>query len=167
EVILVKGARTFEFEKIVSKLQRKVHGTIMEVDLDALVHNFNFFKSRLQPSTKIMVMVKAFAYGSGSNEIANILQYHRADYLGVAYADQGVELRKNNITLPILVMNPSEDSFDNIVTHRLEPETYSFNILTSLLRYLDGRSCNVHIKLDTGMHRLGFSQPVLEELVSL
>jgi len=167
EVVLVKGARTFEFEKIVSKLQRKVHGTIMEVDLDALVHNFNFFKSRLQPSTKIMVMVKAFAYGSGSNEIANILQYHRADYLGVAYADEGVELRKNNIALPILVMNPSEDSFDNIITHRLEPEIYNFNILISLLRFLNGRACNVHIKLDTGMHRLGFSQPVLEELVFL
>jgi Alr-MurF fusion protein len=157
EIILVKGARTFEFEKIVSRLQRKVHGTIMEIDLGALIHNFNFFKSRLKPSTKIMVMVKAFAYGSGSNEIANLLQYHQADYLGVAYSDEGVDLRKNNISLPIMVMNPSEDSFETLLQYQLEPEMYNFKILNHLIAFLDGRECKVHIKLDTGMHRLGFS----------
>jgi alanine racemase len=108
EVILVKGARTFAFEKIVHHLQRKVHGTVMEIDLDSVIHNLNFFKSLLKPSTKIMVMVKAFGYGSGSIEIANILQYHKVNYLGVAYADEGVELRRNNIRIPIMVMNPSE-----------------------------------------------------------
>jgi alanine racemase len=157
EIILVKGARNFEFERIVSRLQRKVHGTIMEVDLGSLIHNFNFFKSCLKPSTKIMVMVKAFAYGSGSNEIANLLQYHQADYLGVAYSDEGVDLRKNNISLPIMVMNPSEDSFDSLLQYQLEPEIYNFKILDHFITFLDGRDCKVHIKLDTGMHRLGFS----------
>ena len=168
EVILVKGARSFEFEKIGAKLQRKVHGTVMEVDLGALVHNFNYFKSCLLPTTKVMVMVKAFAYGSGSNEIANLLQYHQADYLGVAYPDEGVELRKNNISLPIMVMNPSEDSFDQLLQFELEPEIYNFKLLSNLIDYLDGRECKVHIKLDTGMHRLGFSpaeiQPLIETL---
>jgi alanine racemase len=167
EVVLVKGARTFEFEKIVARLQRKVHGTVMEVDLGSLIHNLNFFKSCLKPTTKVMVMVKAFAYGSGSNEIANLLQYHQADYLGVAYADEGVELRKNNITLPIMVMNPSEDSFDQLIQFRLEPEIYNFKILNHLITYLDGRACPVHIKLDTGMHRLGFRNNELATLVSL
>lgn len=167
EIILVKGARTFEFEKIVNRLQRKVHGTVMEINLGALVHNLNFFRSRLKPSTKIMVMVKAFAYGSGSNEIANILQYHQVDYLGVAYADEGVDLRKNNIALPIMVMNPSEESFNSLQLHRLEPEIYSFKILRALLSYLNDQSLSIHIKLDTGMHRLGFEECDLDELIQL
>jgi alanine racemase len=167
EVILVKGARTFQFEKIVNKLQRKVHGTVMEIDLGAVVHNLNFFKSKLRPSTKIMVMVKAFAYGSGSIEIANILQFHKVDYLGVAYADEGVELRKNNISLPIMVMNPSEDSFNTLVAHGLEPEIYSFKIFNAYLRFLNGRSGTIHLKLDTGMHRLGFEQRDLTQLKEL
>lgn len=165
EVILVKGARAFRFERIVARLQRKVHGTTMEIDLNALVHNFNFFKSRLKPTTRVMVMVKAFAYGSGSNEIASLLQYHRADYLGVAYTDEGVELRKHNISLPIMVMNPSEDSFDQIVQYKLEPEIYSFNILDVLIRYLQGRPCTIHLKLDTGMHRLGFTGTEIQEVI--
>ena len=167
EVILVKGARAFAFEKIVHHLQRKVHGTVMEIDLDSVIHNLNFFKSRLKSSTKIMVMVKAFAYGSGSIEIANILQYHKVDYLGVAYADEGVELRKNNITLPIMVMNPSEESFDSIVNSDLEPEIYSLRILQALLNYLGDRSCKIHLKLDTGMHRLGFEETNLPVVISL
>jgi alanine racemase len=167
EVILVKGARSFQFEKIVSKLQQKVHGTVMEVDLGALVHNLNYFKSMLKPSTKVMVMVKAFAYGSGSTEIANLLQYHRADYLGVAYADEGVELRKNNSSLPIMVMNPTEESFDQLLTYDLEPEIYNFKLFHSLLKYLNGQGCTVHIKLDTGMHRLGFEEGDLQEVISL
>ena len=167
EVILVKGARVFTFEKIISHVQRKVHGTIMEIDLGALVHNLNYFKSCLKPSTKVMAMVKAFAYGSGSNEIANVLQYHRVDYLGVAYADEGVELRKNNITLPVMVMNPAEESFDTLVKYRLEPEVYSFKILHSLSDYLQERQCRIHVKLDTGMHRLGFTEDEIDGLLTL
>lgn len=167
EIILVKGARTFQFEKIVNKLQRKVHGTVMEIDLSAVVHNLNFFKSRIKPSTKIMVMVKAFAYGSGSTEIANILQFHKVDYLGVAYADEGIELRKNNISLPIMVMNPSEDSFNKIIQNNLEPEIYSFKIFNAFLNFLNGRESTIHLKIDTGMHRLGFDSDDMNELKQL
>ena len=167
EVVLVKGARVFQFEKIIEKLQRKVHGTVMEIDLGAVVHNLNFFKASLRPSTKIMIMVKAFAYGSGSTEIANILQYHKVNYLGVAYADEGIELRRNNITVPIMVMNPSEESFGLLLPNKLEPEIYSFKILHGLLRFLHGRPCLVHIKLDTGMHRLGFEEKDAEELTTM
>jgi alanine racemase len=167
EVILIKGARIFQFEKIVGRLQRKVHGTIMEVDLGALIHNLNFFKSKLNPTTKLMVMVKAFAYGSGSVEVANVLQYHRVDYLGVAYADEGVELRKNNITLPIMVMNPTEDGFHSMINFNLEPELYGFNILKSFISFLEDRPWNIHLKIDTGMHRLGFEAEEVEELITL
>ncbi|RAW03079.1 bifunctional UDP-N-acetylmuramoyl-tripeptide:D-alanyl-D-alanine ligase/alanine racemase [Pseudochryseolinea flava] len=166
EVILVKGARSFAFEKITARLQKKVHGTVMEIDLDALVHNLNYFKSLLLPKTKVMVMVKAFAYGSGSAEVANLLQYHRADYLGVAYADEGIELRKNNSSLPIMVMNPSADSFDAMLQYDLEPEIYSFSLLDALLKELNGRSCKVHLKLDTGMHRLGFEPKDVDTLIA-
>ncbi len=167
EIILVKGARVYGFEKIILRLQRKVHGTVMEIDLNALVYNLNFFKSNLKSTTKVMVMVKAFAYGSGSTEIANILQYHKIDYLGVAYADEGIELRKNNIALPIMVMNPSNESFDAIIVYNLEPEIYSLSILHSLINFLGGRSCKIHIKLDTGMHRLGFDVDDIREVISL
>lgn len=167
EVILVKGARSFRFEKIVNRLQRKVHGTIMEIDLGAVVHNLNYFKSKLNHSTRIMVMVKAFAYGSGSTEIANLLQYHKVDYLGVAYADEGVELRNNNITLPIMVMNPSEESFSQLLGYGLEPEVYSFKILRGLIHFLNGEACTIHLKLDTGMHRLGFEEDDIETLIEI
>jgi alanine racemase len=167
EVILVKGARAFQFETIAERLQRKVHGTVMEIDLGAVIHNLNFFRGRLEPDTKVMVMVKAFAYGSGSNEIANLLQYHKVDYLGVAYADEGVDLRKNNITLPVMVMNPSEESFGTLLQYKLEPELYNFRILRSFLSFLSGRSCAVHIKLDTGMHRLGFEENDMPLLIAL
>ena len=167
EIVLVKGARKFAFEKIIERLQRKVHGTIMEIDLGAVVHNLNFFRASLKPSTKIMVMVKAFAYGSGSPEIANLLQYHKVDYLGVAYADEGIELRKNNITLPIMVMNPSDESFGAILQYKLEPELYGFKILNSFLNFLRGRPCAIHIKLDTGMHRLGFTEHELDDLIRI
>ena len=167
EVILVKGARTFQFEKITRRIQRRVHGTIMEIDLGAIVHNLNFFRARIRPATKIMVMVKAFAYGSGSTEIANILQYHKINYLGVAYADEGIELRKNNISLPILVMNPSEESFAQMAAYNLEPEVYSFKTLQSLLNFQNGKACKIHLKLDTGMHRLGFEEEDLPTLIAL
>jgi Alr-MurF fusion protein len=113
----------------------------------------------------VMVMVKAFAYGSGSNEIANILQYHQADYLGVAYADEGIDLRKNNISLPIMVMNPSAESFEQCIQFHLEPEIYSHRILYALVQYLHGKPCKIHIKIDTGMHRLGFEPDDLDELI--
>jgi alanine racemase len=165
EVILVKGARTFAFEKIVHHIQRKVHGTVMEIDLDSVIHNLNYFKSLLKSSTKIMVMVKAFGYGSGSIEIANILQYHKVSYLGVAYPDEGVELRRNNIRIPIMVMNPSEDSFETMISYDLEPEIYSLKIFKALILFLDGRPCSIHLKLDTGMHRLGFEEADVAEVI--
>jgi len=167
EILLVKGARYFEFEKVVNRLQRRVHGTVMEINLNSLTHNLNLFRSRLKPTTKVMVMVKAFAYGSGSVEIANILQYHRVDYLGVAYPDEGVELRRNNIQLPVMVMNPAEESFEIMLEHKLEPEVYSPGILRALISFLKGRACKVHLKLDTGMHRLGFDPWDISALISL
>jgi Alr-MurF fusion protein len=167
EVILLKGARVFQFEKVVQRLQKKIHGTVMEVDLNAMVHNLNYFKSLLQPGVKLMVMVKAFAYGSGSEEVANLLQYHKVDYLGVAYADEGVDLRKNQISLPIMVMNPSEESFSTLLDFRLEPEIYSLNILNALISFLQGRPCGIHLKLDTGMHRLGFEEEEVDEVAGV
>ncbi len=167
EVILVKGARPFQFEKIARQLERKVHGTVMEINLNAMVHNLNYFKSCVKPGVKLMAMVKAFAYGSGSEEVANLLQYHRIDYLGVAYADEGIELRKNNISLPIMVMNPTQESFAFLKGYKLEPEMYNVRILRSLVDFLHGEHCDVHIKLDTGMHRLGFEEAELEEVISL
>lgn len=167
EIILVKGARAFQFEKIVSLVQRKVHGTVIEVDLGALVFNLNFFKSKLNAETKLMVMVKAFAYGSGSIEVANVLQYHKVDYLGVAYADEGVELRKNNIQLPIMVMNPAVEGFHSMLSNNLEPEMYSFKILHEFISFLNGRTWKIHLKLDTGMHRLGFGEDDINELIKI
>ncbi len=166
-VILIKGARPFQFERIARRLQRKAHGTVMEINLTAMVHNLNYFKSRLKPGIRVMAMVKAFAYGSSSEEVANLLQYHRVDYLGVAFADEGVELRKNNITIPIMVMNPSEESFDTLLQHHLEPEVYSLRMFRNLIGFLNGRPCNVHLKLDTGMRRLGFQTEDLADLEKL
>jgi alanine racemase len=158
EQILIKGARKFQFDRITSYLQEKVHGTRLEINLDALVHNLKFYRSLLKPSTQIMVMVKAFAYGSGSAEVASVLQYQNVDYLAVAYTDEGVHLRENGIRLPIMVMNPSEESFDKLVQYHLEPEIYSFRILKQFLAYIAGIDSKVHIhlKIDTGMRRLGF-----------
>lgn len=158
-LILVKGARTFQFEKIIQQLQQKTHRTILEVNLEALVHNLNFYKSLLQKNTKIMVMVKAFAYGAGRIEVAHLLQNQRVDYLAVAYADEGVDLRNNGIKLPIMVMSPSEDTFEQLFQYQLEPEIYSFKILKSFLMFAKNKNWKdfkIHIKLDTGMNRLGF-----------
>jgi Alr-MurF fusion protein len=169
ETILVKGARVFAFENIVTAFQRKIHGTVLEVNLDALVHNLNYYRSRLQPETKIMVMVKAFAYGSGSYEIANVLQFHGVDYLAVAYTDEGVQLRENGISLPIMVMNPSPDSFIKIQQYHLEPEIYSLEILKACQEATKNGSqpLNIHLKLDTGMHRLGFTPDELVPLLQM
>ena len=166
-IILIKGARRFKFEHLVHQLQQKVHGTVLEINLDALVHNLNYYREQLSPQAKMMVMVKAFAYGSGSAEVANLLQFHRVDYLGVAYADEGVFLRESGINLPIMVMNPSEDTFDKLLQYELEPEMYSFRILEAFINYLKDQKKNVkvHLKIDTGMRRLGFTPEELPQLL--
>jgi len=165
KLILVKGARVFQFEKIVHRLERKVHGTVMVIDMGRLVHNLNFFKSKLKSGVKVMAMVKAFAYGSGSEEVANLLQYHRVDYLGVAYADEGVELRKKNITLPIMVMNPTEEGFAAIVLQNLEPVIYNLKTLRAFVKFLGNRRAAIHIEAETGLHRLGLEESDLDELI--
>jgi alanine racemase len=167
EVILIKGARAFNFEKIAALLQRKVHGTRMEIDLNKIVHNLNFFKAQLQPGVKIMVMVKAFAYGSGSEEVANLLQYHRVDYLGVAYADEGVELRKKHISTPIMVMNATEESFQTILDYNLEPVMYSLTLLRSFISFLGSQPATIHLEIETGMNRLGLGEEELHASVTL
>lgn len=168
ETILVKGARAFGFERIVAALSPRVHGTVLDVNLDALVHNLNFFRASLRPATKIMVMVKAFAYGSGSYEVASLLEFHRADYLAVAYADEGAHLRTHGIRLPILVLNPSPDAFGLCWQHRLEPEVYSADMLRELLALWPAdQPATIHLKLDTGMRRLGFTDEDLPELLDL
>lgn len=170
ETILLKGARVFEFERIGKLLEQKIHQTVLEFNLSAMIHNLKQYQQLLKPQTKIMVMVKAFSYGSGSFEIANQLQFHKVHYLAVAYADEGVDLRKNGITLPIMVMNPEPSTFDAILQWNLEPEMYSLNQLRIFESELARRSIQqfpVHIKLDTGMHRLGFEQGDLDALIAL
>ncbi len=170
ESILVKGARLFGFEQIGHLLEEKVHQTVLEVNLSAITHNLKLYQHLLQPSVRLMAMVKAFSYGSGSYEIASLLQFHKIDYLAVAYADEGAELRKAGIQLPIMVMNAEEVTFDMLVQHNLEPELYSFSILSSFENYLRQSGIShypVHIKLDTGMRRLGFEEQELPSLCSL
>ncbi|MCF8233162.1 MAG: bifunctional UDP-N-acetylmuramoyl-tripeptide:D-alanyl-D-alanine ligase/alanine racemase, partial [Bacteroidales bacterium] len=173
ETILLKGARKFEFEKISNHLQQKAHETVLNINLNALIHNLNYYRQQIGRETKIMAMVKAFSYGSGSFEIANILQFHRADYLAVAYADEGIELRKAGITLPIMVMNPEVDSFDGMINYKLEPEIYSFRTLNILLKAIErnlfgkDEKVAIHLKLDTGMHRLGFEEQDIDPLIEL
>jgi Alr-MurF fusion protein len=167
ETILIKGARIFEFEHIVPLLEQKVHQTVLEINLSALLHNLRQYQQALQPSTKLMAMVKAFSYGSGSYEIANLLQFHKVDYLAVAYADEGVELRKGGITLPIMVMNPEETTFDTLVQFDLQPDLYSFEMLTLLDDFLRKEGLQqfpVHIELETGMNRLGFDVAAIDQL---
>ncbi len=159
ECILLKGARDFHFERISSVLQKKYHQTVLEIDLNAMIGNLNFFRSLIRPETRIMVMVKAFSYGSGMAEIARILQFHKVDYLAVAVADEGIELRQAGIDLPIVVMNPEEHSFENMIEFRLEPNIYSENIFDSFRKVLQQHAVvryPIHLKIDTGMHRLGF-----------
>ena len=159
EVVLLKGARPFRFDRISDLLQEKAHQTIMEIDLDAMVHNLNFYRQKLNPTTKVMAMVKAFSYGTGSIEVAKILQYRRIDYLAVAIADEGVELRNCGIEVPIVVMNPEEHSFGAMIDNRLEPNIYRFELLRKFDEALRRSAVNnfpVHLKLDTGMKRLGF-----------
>lgn len=169
EVILLKGARKYAFERISGALMAKMHDTVLEINLNAVEYNLNQYKSLLPGQVKLMAMVKAFSYGSGSFEVANLLQFNKVDYLAVAYADEGVELRKSGIHLPIMVMSPGPASFEALVEHRLEPEVYSFAVLDDFKRVLANSGVTdypIHIKVDTGMHRLGFSMQDTRELSS-
>lgn len=160
ETILIKGARSFRFERISRFLTEKQHDTVLEVDLQALETNLKSYKSKLPRGIKLMAMVKAFSYGSGSFEIANVLQFNQVDYLTVAYLDEGVQLRKAGITLPIVVMSPDVYGFESLVNYRLEPEIFSFAVLEAFVAYLEDHEVSgfpIHIKFDTGMHRLGFA----------
>ncbi|MCC6460682.1 MAG: bifunctional UDP-N-acetylmuramoyl-tripeptide:D-alanyl-D-alanine ligase/alanine racemase [Saprospiraceae bacterium] len=157
ELVLIKGARAFAFERIAHRLAQKAHKTVLEVNLSALVHNLNVYNRLLTPGTRMMVMVKAAGYGSGSAEIAKLLEFHQVDYLGVAYADEGIELRQAGVRLPVLVLNPEPASFDALFRYRLEPEVYSLSLLDELLAFAGkDKELAIHLKLDTGMHRLGF-----------
>jgi Alr-MurF fusion protein len=164
-VILVKGSRDFGFERIAALFEQKTHQTVLEINLNAILHNLNLYRSKLRKETQVMAMIKAFAYGSGSHEIARFLEYHHVDYLGVAYADEGVELRNKGITMPVMVMAPEEASMDAIISNNLEPEIYSFDSLSWLQKY-SFESVKIHLKFDTGMHRLGFDAADLEALCS-
>ena len=159
EVILIKGARQFGFDHITEQLEQKVHETILEVNLNAVVANLNHYRTLMKPTTKIVCMVKADAYGAGAVEVAKTLQDHRVDYLAVAVADEGVTLRKNGITSNIMIMNPEMTAFKTMFDYELEPEVYSFRLMDALIKAAEKEGITgypVHIKLDTGMHRLGF-----------
>ncbi len=168
QIILLKGARKFEIEKLKDILELRKHDTVLEVNLNALLHNINYHKSLLKPGTKMMAMVKANAYGLGSFEVSEFLQHHHIDYLGVAYADEGVELRKKGITTPIIVMNPEQHSYQTIIEYNLEPEIYSFRVLELFYEAVQrsgyDKKYPIHIKLETGMHRLGFKDFELYQL---
>ena len=166
--ILLKGARKYNFEKLVYALENKSHCTQLEINLDALQHNLSYYKNKIGLETKLMVMIKAFAYGAGAVEIGQILQQQGVDYLTVAYTDEGVELRKNGIYTPIMVMNPQIEEFAKLIEYSLEPEIYSFELLKALDEYclLNEQNIKIHIKLDTGMKRLGFESPEIESLAN-
>ncbi|MGZ3751463.1 MAG: bifunctional UDP-N-acetylmuramoyl-tripeptide:D-alanyl-D-alanine ligase/alanine racemase [Mucilaginibacter sp.] len=170
ETILIKGARSFEFERVSQALTLKAHETVMEISLNALLNNLNFYKSKLRPGVKIMAMVKAFSYGSGTFEVANMLQYNKVDYLAVAYIDEGVALRQAGINLPVMVLNPETSAFDKLVEYKLEPEIFSFNLLDEFVKYSQLHNLTnypVHLKIDTGMHRLGFEDFEIDTLCDM
>ena len=170
ETLLIKGSRSFEFEKIVAELEEKTHETVLEINLDAISHNLNYYKAKLKPATKVMVMVKAFGYGNGSYEIAKLLAHHQVDYLGVAFADEGVELRKAGIKIPIIVMNPENSAFSTMIAYQLEPEIYNLKELNAFLKIAENHNLYqypVHLKLNTGMNRLGFTSSNFDELVAV
>lgn len=170
ELILLKGARKYHFESINAVLEERIHETMLEVDLDAVVHNFNFYKSKLKPEVKLVCMVKANGYGVGAAEIAKTLQYHRCDYLAVAVAEEGVSLRNEGVSLPIIVLNPEVNGFDELFTNELEPEVYNFRILEAFIRESERRGVTdypIHLKIDTGMHRLGFLPEHITQLIKI
>lgn len=170
ETILIKGARHFQFEKIVKLLQEKTHETVLEINTNALIHNLNYYKNKLNTSTKIMVMIKAFGYGNGGIELAKILEYQKVDYLGVAFADEGIILKNNGIKTPIMVLNPEATSYESIIANGLEPEIYSFKGLRNFITICQEKNIfnySIHLKIDTGMHRLGFEVFQIPELISV
>lgn len=167
--LLLKGNRASRFEKISHALERKSHTTVLEVNLDAMIHNLNYFRSRLSSATRLTAMVKAASYGAGDAEVAQVLQHHGVDYLAVAFADEGVLLREKGVTMPIVVLNADEDSFDQMVLNRLEPEIYGFRSLEAFVgavRRYGERNFPIHLKLDTGMHRLGFTVEDVDTLTT-
>lgn len=168
--ILLKGARSFGFEHISKLLQQKSHDTVFEINLNKLTDNVNYYRSLISPGVQIMGMVKAMGYGSGSAEVAHTLQHIGVNYLAVAYVDEGVELREARITLPVMVMNPEQDGFEDIIQYNLEPEIYHFHVLKAFVNKLDALGITepypVHIKIDTGMHRLGFEEQETDRLIS-
>ncbi len=168
-VLLLKGGRKFELERVSRLLVEKSHDTILEINLKALENNLSQYRSCLKKGVRIMAMVKAFSYGSGSFEIANVLQFNKIDYLTVAFVDEGAELRRAGITLPIMVLSPHEGTFDDILLYRLEPEIYSLRILKAFVSFLEERQIEaypIHLKLDTGMHRLGFMKDEIDEALT-
>lgn len=170
ELILLKGARRYNFEKINHLIEERIHETVLEVDLDALLHNFNFYKSKLRPNQKLICMVKANGYGAGAVEIAKTLQYHHCDYLAVAVAEEGVQLRRAGITLPIIVLNSEVNGFEELLSNNLEPEIYNFRLLEAFIKESERRAVTdypIHLKIDTGMHRLGFLPEQSVDLVNI
>lgn len=170
ETILIKGSRSFEFERISRALVQKAHETILEINLNALLNNLNFYRSKLKPGVKVMAMVKAFSYGSGTFEVANILQYNKVDYLAVAYIDEGVALRNTGISLPIMILNPEASAFDKLTEFNLEPVIYSFGLFDDYIKYAREKNVlnyPIHLKIDTGMHRLGFENADIETLCDM
>ena len=169
ETILIKGARSFQFEEIVYLLEEKTHETVLEINMNAISYNLNFFKSKLAPKVKMMVMVKAFGYGNGGLEIAKLLEHHKVDYLGVAFADEGISLKNGGIKTPIMVLNPENTSFAAIIHYKLEPEIYCLKGLHAFLKIAKQKNLQnfpIHIKVDTGMHRLGFEENTIDELIA-
>jgi alanine racemase len=168
QTLLIKGARSFHLEEIVSVLEEKTHQTVLEINLNAITHNLNYFKSKLKPETKIMVMIKAFGYGSGSFEIAKLLEYHKVNYLGVAFVDEGIALRNAGITTPIIVMNPEPSGFSALISKDLEPEIYSLKELQAFQKEVEKQNRKkypIHLKIDSGMHRLGFVEKDIPALL--
>lgn len=170
EDILIKGARCFELERLEAYLVEKIHSTVMEINLNALAHNLNYYRSLLQPGTRIMVMVKAASYGTGEHEVAQLLQFYKADYLAVAYTDEGIHLRKHGITIPVMVLSPETQHYDRMAKYNLEPEIYNFRSLTRFILFSHTATKKIpaiHIKINTGMNRLGFDLKEISTLIRL
>lgn len=168
--VLVKGASAFRFDRVVRRLQLMAHPSVLEIDMSRVVANLNFYRSKLKPGTKVMAMVKAFGYGTGGSELATLLEFNRVDYLGVAYVHEGVALREAGIRTGVFVLNPDISALPVLIAHRLEPEVYSMRLLAALLSELNespAQGYPIHLKIDTGMHRLGFNDAQLTELISV
>lgn len=167
ENILIKGARKYNLEQVFDRLSVKVHQTVLEINMEALRHNLSVYRSFLKKGTKLMVVLKASAYGSGGVELARFLSFQHVDYIAVAYIDEGVEMRKAGIQKPIMVMNPEEAGFRQLIEYGLEPEIYSVAQLKGLINELNGRDLGIHLKIETGMHRLGFEEEAIPDLIQI